>query len=263
MGEIQSNRRNESAEPMTALRSVLFVIWLYGSMVVLGLTFLPLLLLPRVFAMTGIKCWAYAAKWGMEFICGAKTDVKGLENIGDTPVLVASKHQSTLDTILPFIYLKDPCIVLKKELLWYPIFGFFAMRTGMIAIDRSGSMKALKEMTQKAKAARDEGRSILIFPEGTRNKPGAEPDYKPGIALLYKELGMPCLPVALSTGLCWPAKGVMRYPGTMTVEFLPHIEPGLSRKAFMSRLENTIETASNALLPTPMPEHLMDEELTA
>lgn len=232
---------------MAALRSVLFVIWLYGSLVFIGLLFLPTMLLPRQAATVGIRCWARAAVWGMRVICNAKTEVRGLENIGEEPFLVASKHQSTLDTVLPFLYLKDPCIILKRELLWYPLFGFYALKTGQIAIDRSGAMKTLKEMTRKAKLARDDGRSLLIFPEGTRTKPGIDAEYKPGIALLYKELEIECLPVALNTGTCWPAKGIMRYPGTMVVEFLPRIEPGLSRKAFMKTLHDRIETRSLAL----------------
>lgn len=232
---------------MAAIRSVLFVIWLYGSLVFFGLVFLPTMVMPRRFAFYGIRGWARSAVWGMKFFCNARTEVRGLEHIGDKPVLIASKHQSTLDTVIPFLYFDDPCIILKRELLWYPLFGFYALKTGQIAIDRSGAMKTLKEMTRRAKLARDDGRSLLIFPEGTRTKPGVEAEYKPGIALLYKELELECLPVALSTGVCWPAKGIMRYPGTMVVEFMPRIEPGLSRKVFMKTLHDRIETRSLAL----------------
>ena len=232
---------------MTTIRSWLFVLFLYGSLVVLGVLFLPTLLLPRSAAMFGIRIWARLAKWGMRVICGAETELRNTEELKSEPVLVACKHQSTMDTVLPFLYLKDPCVVLKKELLWYPFFGWYALKTGMIPIDRSGSMKALKEMTKRAKTVVAEGRSLVIFPEGTRYAPGTSGDYKTGIALLYKELDINCLPIALNTGLCWPPKGVPRYPGKMVVEFQPFIEPGLNRKAFMKELENRVETASMRL----------------
>ena len=233
---------------MTFLRSLIFVIYLYGSMVLLGILWLPAVLLPRSASLLGIRIWAHLAIWGMRWIMGASLEFRGKENLPDTPVLIAAKHQSMLDTLVPFILFKDPCIILKKELLWYPIFNIYALKTEMIAIDRSGSTKTLKEMTKKAKAARDKGRSLLIFPEGTRFPPGAAPDYKPGIAFLYRELDLGCLPIALNTGLCWPGKGMMRKPGKMVIECLPVIEPGLTRKTFMAELETRIETASAKLL---------------
>ena len=233
---------------MNALRSWTFVLFLYGSMVMIGVLFLPTLLLPRQIPMIGIRLWARLARWGMKTICGAETEFRNQNELTEEPVLVACKHQSTMDTLMPFLYLKDPCIVLKKELLWYPFFGWYALRTGMIPIDRSGSMKALKTMTKQAKAVVASGRSLLIFPEGTRYEPGQKGEYKTGIALLYKELGVKCLPVSLNTGLCWPPKGVPRYPGKMVIEFQPLIETGLSRKAFMSEMETRIETAADRLL---------------
>ena len=233
---------------MSFLKSLIFVLYLYGSMVVVGILFLPALVLPRRFTLMAIALWARMARFGMKVFCGASTEVRGTENIPDTPVLVASKHQSMLDTILPFIYLKDPCIVLKKELMWYPIFGLYAAKAGMIPIDRSGSIRTLKTMAKRAKRAADAGRTLIIFPEGTRHLPGSNPVYKTGIALIYRELGVKCLPIALNTGLCWPSKGIQRYPGKMVVEFLPSIEPGLTSKVFMRTLQDKIETASDKLL---------------
>ena len=131
----------------------------------------------------------------------------------------------------------------------YPIFGMYAAKTGMIAIDRGGAVKALKDMTAKAKARTDEGRSIVVFPEGTRVVPRETEALKPGVAFLYGELDLPCVPIALNTGLCWPAKGIMRYPGTMTVRILPPIEPGQKRKTFMANLDRAITQESAALLP--------------
>ncbi|MAK61317.1 MAG: 1-acyl-sn-glycerol-3-phosphate acyltransferase [Ponticaulis sp.] len=233
---------------MMLFRSWLFVLWLYGSMVVMGLVWLPALLLPRRVTILGIRIWAHLARWGMRVICGATTEIRGKDHLTSEPVLVASKHQSTIDTLMPFIYLKDPCIILKKELLWYPFFGWYALKAEMIAIDRAGSTKALKAMNAQAKKAASQGRSILIFPEGTRIEPGVPGNYKPGIALMYKDLGLECLPVALNTGFFWPPKGVPRYPGHMVIEFQPMIETGLQRKAFMKELETRLETASERLV---------------
>jgi 1-acyl-sn-glycerol-3-phosphate acyltransferase len=233
---------------MSYLTSLLFVIYLYGSMVVIGILWLPALLLPRSITLFGIRTWARMARWGMRVFCGATTEVRGTENIPDHPVLLAGKHQSTLDTILPFIYLKDPCIILKKELMWYPFFGLYAAKAGMIPIDRSGSMKTLRKMAKRAKHAVSQGRTLIIFPEGTRHAPGTDPHYKTGIALIYRELGIECIPMALNTGLCWPPKGIQRHPGHMVFEFLPAIAPGLSSKAFMKELSHRLETASNVLL---------------
>lgn len=248
MVQISRDLADESDRQMNALRSWTFVLFLYGSMVAIGLIFLPSLLLPRQIAMIGVRTWARLARWGMRVICGAETEFRNQDSLTKEPVLVACKHQSTIDTLMPFLYLKDPCIVLKKELLWYPFFGWYALKIGMIPIDRSGSMKALKTMTKQAKAVVDEGRSLLIFPEGTRYSPGEKAEYKTGIALLYKELGVDCLPVALNTGICWPPKGVPRYPGKMVIEFQPLIETGLNRKAFMTAMETRIESAADRLL---------------
>ncbi|MFC6197532.1 lysophospholipid acyltransferase family protein [Ponticaulis profundi] len=233
---------------MNFLTSLLFVIWLYGSMVVLGILWLPSLLMPRSAVMLGIRTWARAARWGMKVFCGASTEIRGRENLPDGPALIAPKHQSTMDVLMAFLFLDDPCFVLKKELMYYPIFGMYAAKAGMIAIDRQGSTKTLKDMAAKGKKALADGRSLLIFPEGTRLPPGAEPDYKPGIALLYKELGVPCVPIALNTGYCWPARGITRHPGEMVIEILPSIEPGLQRKAFMKTLTEQLESGTSKLL---------------
>lgn len=234
---------------MSTLRSLIFVTVLYVSMVVLGLVFMPAMLLPRSATMLGIRCWARVARWGMRVIMGASTEIRGLKHVAQEPVLLAPKHQSMIDTLLPFLFLKDPCFVLKKELMYYPIFGMYAAKAEMIAIDRSGSMKALKEMTAKAKAAIAEGRSLVIFPEGTRLAPGETEELKPGIALLYKDLGVPCVPVALNTGYCWPAKGIQRHSGQMVLDLLPPIEPGLNRKVFMQALQTSLDDGTQRLIP--------------
>ena len=153
-----------------------------------------------------------------------------------------------LDVVAPFAMLDDPCFVLKKELMPLPFFGWFAWKTRMIAVDRSAHSKALKGMVRQARDRHAEGRQILIFPEGTRQAPGAAPDYKPGIAALYRDLDSPCWPLATNSGVHWPAHGFIRRPGLVVFEFLPPIPAGLKRAEFMAELETRLEAASTALL---------------
>jgi 1-acyl-sn-glycerol-3-phosphate acyltransferase len=174
--------------------------------------------------------------------------IKGLEKIPPGASLVASKHQSMLDTLVPFLMFPGAAFVLKQELLNAPVLGWYAQAMGMIPIDREAHASALKKLLRAARPARDAGRQIIIFPEGTRQAPGVAGDYKPGVAALYKDLGVPCVPVALDTGRVWDARGLMRRPGVTTIEVLDPIAPGLSRDDFMRTLEHRIETASQALL---------------
>jgi 1-acyl-sn-glycerol-3-phosphate acyltransferase len=162
-------------------------------------------------------------------------------------VLVAAKHLSMLDTIIPFLVFPDVAIVLKTELLKWPVFGWYCQRAGMIPVDRSAQASALRRMLREARVQSEKGRAVFIFPEGTRQEIGAPPNYKSGVAALYGTLGLPCIPVAMSTGLYWP-QGITRRPGVAVVEFLPPIPPGLSREVFMAQLEASIEGASNRLL---------------
>ena len=232
---------------MSFVRSLIFVVYFYSGMVVLGLSFLPTLLMPKSAALLGIRLWARMAVFGMKYILGAETEIRGRENLPSEPIILCSKHQSMVDTLLPFLLLKSPCFILKKELMYYPIFGWFAWKTGMIAIDRKGSTRALKEMTTKAKAAVADGRSLVIFPEGTRVHPDEEADIKPGIAFLYREVDAPLVPVALNTGFCWPAKGIQRFSGRMIFHVLPAVEDGMSRKVLVKTLKTLLDTETFAL----------------
>jgi 1-acyl-sn-glycerol-3-phosphate acyltransferase len=234
---------------MTLIRSLIYVLWLYGSMTVIGLSFGPVAIFSEPVAIKAAETWARAMLWGARVIVGLKLEVRGQQYIPQGAALVAAKHQSMLDTIVPFLILHRPSVVLKRELLKLPIFGWFSQRAGMIVVNREAHAAALRSMLKDARKQAANGRPIVIFPEGTRQKPGAPPDYKPGVAALYRDLKLPCVPVALNAGLYWPAHGVVRRPGTVVIEFLPAIPPGLSREAFMAELETRIETASNALLP--------------
>jgi 1-acyl-sn-glycerol-3-phosphate acyltransferase len=233
---------------MIFLRSLLYWLWFNGSILVVGTLGVPFVLLSKDGGSAVMEAWARVAAFGARWICGIRTQVRGLENLPDGPVMIASKHQSTFDTVAPILFTKRPVYVLKQELLDMPIFGWYCQKAGLIAIDRGGQMAALKKLIAQAKERFADGRPLIIFPEGTRQPLDTPPDYKVGVAGIYTLLGVPCVPMALNTGLVWPAQGFLRYPGTAVFEFLPMIPAGLKRDAFMATLEARIETASNALL---------------
>ncbi len=231
---------------MLWLRSLAFNLALYVTAISVGLIATPALFLPRGAAVWVISNLSRLIVWLLGVIAGTHYEVRG--PIPHGPLLVASKHQSMWDTIIMVALLKDPAIVLKRELLWIPYYGWFSQKARMIAVDRSSGAKALRRMIAQAKAALALDRPIVIFPEGTRAAPGARHDYKPGVAALYRQLGVPCVPVAVNSGLFWPRRQMLRKPGTIIIEFLPPIPPGLDRAAFMTALETSIEGATAKLL---------------
>lgn len=233
---------------MILLRSILFVIWFYGTMAFWGLLYMPAVLLGHdKYIWHSMRGWGKATVWGLRWIVGAKVVFEGLENVPKGAALIASKHQATLDTVLPVLHVSEPVFVVKKELEKMPVFGFYMKR--MIPVDRDAGAKALKDMLRASRAAIAKGRQIVIYPEGTRQELDAPPDYKPGIVAMYRDLNLPVTPMALNTGMVWKPSGLIRRPGTVTVKFLPPIPPGLSREDFMRELENAIESESQALLP--------------
>ncbi len=175
---------------------------------------------------------------------------RGIEKTPKGPCIVACKHQSLWETFSLYALLDDPVYVLKRELMWVPLFGWYMRKAGLIPIDRSAGMAALARMTARARQALigDRPRQLVIFPEGTRRSPGAEPSYKPGIIHLYKKAGVPCVPLALNSGLFWPRRSLLRLPGTIVAEVLDPIPPGLDKDAFFTRLQDAIETTSARLI---------------
>ena len=233
---------------MTVVRAVLFALWFWGVSIPLAISYTVLLIAPRRAMIEAVRFWAKLIVFGLRWLGGVKTEVRGLENLTPGRALIAAKHQSLYDFIGPFAFLPDASFVLKRELLAMPFFGWHANRAGMIAIDRGGHAKALKDMLRAARERLKEPRQIIIFPEGTRRKPGAPPDYKPGVAALYRDLALPCIPVATNSGVHLNAQGIVRRPGTVVFEFLPPIPAGLKRNEFMDRLEGSIETSCNAMI---------------
>lgn len=230
---------------MTALRSLLFLLWFAALSTILSLLFWPVLALPRGGAIWLSRSWARATFWGLKVFAGIDFEIRGAPPAG--AVLVAAKHMSMWDTLALYLVLDRPGIVLKRELLFVPFFGWFVWKAAAIPIDRGGGSSALRKMSAAAGRVLAEGRPVLIFPEGTRKKPGAPPDYKPGVAGLYGLLEVACVPVALNSGVYWT--GFFKRPGTIILQFLEPISPGLKRDDFMALLEKRIETATTALLP--------------
>lgn len=239
---------------MAGLRSLLFNVYLYLVTVLIAVGGSPALLLPRPATFHVTRFWAIAVNAGLRVICNIHVEIRGREHLpASGGVLIASKHQSMWDTLIFFNLLPDIVYVLKRELSFIPFFGWYTIRGGMIRVDRAGHAGALRDLVKQARARIAEGRSIMIFPEGTRSEPGQKLDYKPGIAAMYGQLDVACVPVALNSGVFWPRRKFLRRPGTIVLEFLPPIGPGLKRRQFMQTLENSVETASARLLAETVP----------
>jgi 1-acyl-sn-glycerol-3-phosphate acyltransferase len=229
-------------------RSVVFNVAFYVVLIGYMLIALPSLVLPREVLWWMVRNWSNINLGLLRIICGLRCEFRGLENIPPGAVLVASKHQSLWETFALITVLDDPTYILKRELMWIPLFGWFAWKAGMIPVDRGARSQALIAMTECAREEIGRGRQIIIFPEGTRRAPGAEPKYKFGVAYLYSELDIACVPVALNSGLYWPRRSFMRYPGKVVVEFLAPLAPGLEQQVFFDTLRDRIETATARLV---------------
>jgi 1-acyl-sn-glycerol-3-phosphate acyltransferase len=230
------------------LRSILFQIFFWTFSVLINLAWLPALLMPRRAVVRGMEIWASVSFWGLKHIAGLDYEVRGKENIVPGAAIYASKHLSMWETVAAHILLNDPATIMKRELLYVPVYGWYAQKCEMIVIDRAAQASAIRRMIADAKDRAAAGRPIVIFPEGTRKEMGAEPDYKPGVAALYGALDLPCIPMAHNSGLYWPRRGMLRKPGRIIVEFLPAIPPGLKRAEFMAELQSRLEAATQRLL---------------
>lgn len=229
------------------LRSVVFNVVFYVNLAVFLVAGSWLLLAPRRWAMAGLRAWARASLWWLKVICGLSMEVRGKEHLIAGACLCAGKHQSAWETFALVPVLRDPAIVLKRELAFIPLFGWFALKFRMISLNRSAGPQALKGLIAQARKAAAGGREVVIFPEGTRKAPDALPDYKPGAAALYLGLGLPCVPFALNSGHFWPRRSLIRRPGKVILEFLPPIPPGLPRREFQAQLEGQVEAATARL----------------
>ena len=232
---------------MISLRSLVFNILYYANLIILMILGLPTILIGRhaIFALA--RLWGASSLWMLEKICGLRLEFRGLENIPQGGYIIASKHQSVLETFALLLHAPDFAYVLKRELKYVPIFGWYLIGAEQIAINRSAGRSAISVISARAGEVLRSGRQVFIFPEGTRRPPGAPAQYKFGVAKLYEDTGAPCLPVALNTGLFWGRRGFLRHPGVAVIEYLPAIAPGLDRDAFLATLQSTIEAECERL----------------
>ena len=230
------------------LRSLVYNVLFYALLVFWIIIAIPTFLMPPRAFVTVAKAWARSSVWLMRVICNIKVDYRGLEKIPKGPLIVASKHQSMWETFALLQFFDAPLFIYKRELKWIPFFGWYLMKSKMIGVDRKGGMRSLMEMARRAPKEIRSGRQLIIFPEGTRTPVGAPPDYMTGVGQIYANAGVPCIPVALNSGLFWPRRTFMRYPGTLVVEFLDPLPAGLTRKDFIARIQASIEDATNRLV---------------
>ncbi len=232
--------------PPRPLRGALFLLTIYAGMAVVALLYLPRAVASRRGALAACHAWCRLVRWAARAIVGLDTEVRGAPPTGD--VLIAAKHQSFLDIILIFGAVPRGRFIMKRELVWAPVLGQYALRIGCIPVDRGRRGQAIRRMLADVAAGRDEGGQLIIYPQGTRVPPGVAAPYKAGAAALYGELGQPCAPVACNVGLFWPRRGAALRPGRAVVEFLPLIPPGLPPAEVLARIEGAIEPASDRLM---------------
>jgi 1-acyl-sn-glycerol-3-phosphate acyltransferase len=230
------------------VRSLIYNALFYLLLLAWFIVAIPTFVMPRSALMTLARLWARQNVWLLRIVCNVRVEYRGVEKIPKGPLIVASKHQSMWETFALLPFFDEPLYILKRELKWIPVFGLYLIKAGMIDVDRSAGGRALLKMARRAGEEVRRGRQLIIFPEGTRRPAGAPPRYKPGVAQLYAVCRATCLPVALNSGLFWPRRTFMRYPGTLVVEFLDPLPPGLSRDEFLARVSTAIEDATGPLV---------------
>jgi 1-acyl-sn-glycerol-3-phosphate acyltransferase len=237
------------------LRSVLFLVAFYVNFLVQALVFSPVLLLPERYFWPIGRFWVRSSLWLHRTITGIRDEIRGRENIPAGGFIVASKHQSAWETLRLVELFPRPSFILKRSLLWVPLFGWYMRKARMIPVDRGGGSAAMEAMTAHARRAIAEGRQIIIFPEGTRRPPLAPPQYRHGVTRLYRDLDVKCLPVALNSGLFWPRRSLVHRRGTIVLACLPPIPPGREQADFAKELQAEIEGATEALIAESLTRH--------
>jgi 1-acyl-sn-glycerol-3-phosphate acyltransferase len=229
------------------LRSLAFNVGWYAGTAVIAIVGSPILLMPRRSVVAWSLFWIDFCLGWLRLTCRLTHRVGGV-SMPTGPVIFACKHQSTWETLAFSRLFPNSATVLKRELLFIPVVGWAMARVGNIAVERGEGARALRALVRQAKAAIADGRSILIFPEGTRTPVGSQRPYQVGTAALYRQLGVPVVPVALNSGLFWGRRQFIKWPGVIDVEVLPAIAPGLGREAFMATLRERIEVATARLV---------------
>ena len=231
---------------------LLLTIIFYGALaswtILMGFLSLPFLILPSKSIALPAKIWIRGIFICLKYICGVTHEMRGLAHLSDEPVIIVSKHQSAFETFALYYYLKKSFFIHKKQLFYIPIFGQYLMKHNMVSIDRAGHASTMRKMITDVKKKLDSGSTIIIFPEGTRKKPGAKADYKTGFIGIYNTSKRRLQPVALNSGLFWQKGLKVIKRGHIIIEFLPQIDVGLDKKEVLNKVENTIESATNKLL---------------
>jgi 1-acyl-sn-glycerol-3-phosphate acyltransferase len=230
------------------VRSIVFNVLFYLNTLIFLMIALPTFVMPYRAIIRVAQAWGRVNLVLLRVVAGIDYEIRGREKIPDGAIIVAPKHQSAWETFALLPLFNNPTFILKRELQWIPIFGWLTIKGRMVPVDRSKGSQALIAMAERARIELADRRQLIIFPEGTRRPAGAEPRYKYGVAHLYAAEGVPCVPVALNSGLFWPRRSLRRFPGKIVVEILDPISPGLDKEAFMHRLQDTIETATARLL---------------
>lgn len=246
--QVPENHVPQTKTPLIILRSALFQVAFYANCTFWFLGAMLAWPFPSGVMMWFARSWAGTSLFLHEIITGARVEFRGLERIPPGPLLVAAKHYSAWETMALLLFFPKATYILKRELLRTPLFGWHLLKAEQIPIDRGRRAEAMAKMQEHAKAALGRGRQLLIFPEGTRRKVGAPPDYKFGVARLYAKLGVPCIPIAMTSGLAWPRNTLLHYPRPILVEFLEPIPAGLPTDEFFARVREDIETNTNRLL---------------
>jgi 1-acyl-sn-glycerol-3-phosphate acyltransferase len=237
----------ERAAVLILVRSIVFNALFYLNTLAWLILGLPTFFLPYRATIWIAKSWGRVNLVLLRIVAGIDCEVRGREKIPSGPLIVAPKHQSAWETFALLPLFDNPLFIVKRELMWIPFFGWLMRKGRMVPVDRSAGSQALVDMTERARVELADGRQLIIFPEGTRRPAGAEPRYKFGVAHLYAAAGVPCLPVALNSGLFWPRRSIRLRPGTVIVEILDPIAPGLDKDAFFKRLQHEVETATARL----------------
>lgn len=231
---------------MQWVRSLCFIVQMYVAMAVLAIWFTPFALFRQEAVFDAVHTYCRWVRWSARWMIGLRSEVRG--EVPQDEVLIAAKHQSFLDIIMMVSVLPRPKFIMKKQLRWAPILGWYAMKMGCVPVDRGRRGQAIRQMLADVQAGRQAPGQLIIYPQGTRVAPGATLPYKQGTAALYHELGQDCVPVAANVGVFWPRHGIYRKPGCAVIEFLPRLPAGLPREDFIETLEAIIEPASDALM---------------
>jgi 1-acyl-sn-glycerol-3-phosphate acyltransferase len=218
------------------VRSILFNVLFYLNTVFWLIAGLPTFFMPYWAIVEIAKAWGRVNLFILRWVANIDIEVRGAEKIPKGGLIIAAKHQSAWETFAILPLFDIPLFIVKRELMWIPIFGWLMAKGRMVPVDRSAGSQALVDMTERARIEIGRGRQLIIFPEGTRRPAGAEPRYKYGVAHLYATADVPCVPIALNSGLFWPRRSILRHPGTVLVEVLDPIMPGLDKEEFFKRL---------------------------